>query len=114
VLFEAPHRVAGTLEDLHASLGDRDVVIAREITKRFETIERVPLATRRRVGRARPGSHARRIRPRDRGKATRGFGERPDAGARALLAECRSRAPLRSRRKSPAASETSFTRRLWR
>jgi 16S rRNA (cytidine1402-2'-O)-methyltransferase len=45
VLFEAPHRVAQTLEDLHASLGDRDVVIAREITKRFETIERLPLAT---------------------------------------------------------------------
>ena len=45
VLFEAPHRVAGTLEDLHTSLGDRDVVIAREITKRFETIERVALAT---------------------------------------------------------------------
>jgi 16S rRNA (cytidine1402-2'-O)-methyltransferase len=44
VLFEAPHRVAETLGDLHASLGDRDVVLAREITKRFETIERVPLA----------------------------------------------------------------------
>jgi 16S rRNA (cytidine1402-2'-O)-methyltransferase len=44
VLFEAPHRVAQTLADLHATLGDRDVVIAREITKRFESIERVPLA----------------------------------------------------------------------
>ena len=45
VLFEAPHRVAQTLADLHESLGDRDVVLAREITKRFETIARVPLAT---------------------------------------------------------------------
>jgi len=45
VLFEAPHRVAQTLGDLHESLGDRDVVLAREITKRFETIVRVPLAT---------------------------------------------------------------------
>ena len=44
VLFEAPHRVAQTLGDLHEALGDRDVVLAREITKRFETIERVPLA----------------------------------------------------------------------
>ena len=44
VLFEAPHRVAQTLADLHASLGERDVVIAREITKKFETIARVPLA----------------------------------------------------------------------
>jgi len=43
VLFEAPHRVAATLADLHAALGDRDVVIARELTKRFETIARVPL-----------------------------------------------------------------------
>ena len=30
--------------DLHAALGDRDVLIAREITKRFETITRMPLA----------------------------------------------------------------------
>ena len=44
VLFEAPHRVADTLADLHEALGERDVVIAREITKKFETIERVPLA----------------------------------------------------------------------
>ena len=43
-LFEAPHRIAATLGDLHAALGDRDVVIAREITKRFETITRIPLA----------------------------------------------------------------------
>ena len=46
-LFEAPHRVAETLGDLHASLGARDVVIARELTKRFETIARVPLAEAR-------------------------------------------------------------------
>jgi 16S rRNA (cytidine1402-2'-O)-methyltransferase len=43
VLFESPHRIGGTLEDLHEALGDRDVVIARELTKRFETIVRVPL-----------------------------------------------------------------------
>ena len=43
-LFEAPHRVADTLADLHAALGERDVVIARELTKMFETITRVPLA----------------------------------------------------------------------
>ena len=46
-LFESPHRIAATLEDLHAALGARDVVIAREITKKFETIARVPLATAR-------------------------------------------------------------------
>ena len=43
-LFEAPHRIAQTLGDLHAALGERDVVIARELTKRFETITRLPLA----------------------------------------------------------------------
>jgi 16S rRNA (cytidine1402-2'-O)-methyltransferase len=47
VLFEAPHRIADTLADLHAALGDRDVVIAREITKMFETITRLPLAEAR-------------------------------------------------------------------
>jgi len=45
VLFEAPHRIGQTLGDLHEALGDRDVVIAREVTKRFETIERVALAS---------------------------------------------------------------------
>jgi len=44
VLFEAPHRISATLADLHAALGERDVVIARELTKRFETIARLPLA----------------------------------------------------------------------
>ena len=47
VLFEAPHRIAKTLGDLHAALGERDVVICRELTKRFETIARVPLAEAR-------------------------------------------------------------------
>jgi len=44
-LFESPHRIEDTLADLHATLGDRDVVVCRELTKRFETITRVPLAS---------------------------------------------------------------------
>jgi len=44
VLYESPHRIAATLGDLAAALGERDIVIARELTKRFETIARVPLA----------------------------------------------------------------------
>ncbi len=47
VLYEAPHRVSQTLGDLHEALGDRDVVIAREITKRFETITKLPLGEAR-------------------------------------------------------------------
>jgi len=43
-LFESPHRIEATLADLHAVLGERDVVVCRELTKRFETIARVPLS----------------------------------------------------------------------
>jgi len=40
VLFEAPHRMAQTLRDLHATLGDRQIVVVRELTKKFEEIIR--------------------------------------------------------------------------
>jgi 16S rRNA (cytidine1402-2'-O)-methyltransferase len=43
-LFESPHRIEATLADLHGALGERDVVVCRELTKLFETIARVPLA----------------------------------------------------------------------
>ena len=45
VLYEAPHRLARTLEDLaDACGGDRPVVVARELTKRFEEHRRSTLA----------------------------------------------------------------------
>ena len=41
VLFEAPHRLEVTLADLAEALGsERPVAVAREITKRFETVWR--------------------------------------------------------------------------
>lgn len=40
VMFEAPHRIAAALRDLHAVLGDRPVVLARELTKKFEEVIR--------------------------------------------------------------------------
>ncbi len=36
VFFESAKRVIKTLTDLHAEFGDRDAVVAREITKKFE------------------------------------------------------------------------------
>lgn len=43
VFYEAPHRVLETVADLAAGLGDRTLVIARELTKLFESIHRCPL-----------------------------------------------------------------------
>ncbi|MFC1534540.1 16S rRNA (cytidine(1402)-2'-O)-methyltransferase [Thermodesulfobacteriota bacterium] len=40
VLFEAPHRVKSMLADLNEILGDRQVVILRELTKVYEEIKR--------------------------------------------------------------------------
>jgi 16S rRNA (cytidine1402-2'-O)-methyltransferase len=40
VFFESPRRAAATLEDLAAVLGARDAVMARELTKMFETVRR--------------------------------------------------------------------------
>ncbi|WP_027966525.1 16S rRNA (cytidine(1402)-2'-O)-methyltransferase [Halomonas halocynthiae] len=38
VFYESPHRIRATLDDLVTTLGDRHVVLARELTKRFETL----------------------------------------------------------------------------
>jgi 16S rRNA (cytidine1402-2'-O)-methyltransferase len=43
VLLEAPHRLLATLTDLHAVLGDRPSVVARELTKLYEEVRREPL-----------------------------------------------------------------------
>ena len=40
VFFESPRRLAATLADLAAVLGDREAAIARELTKHFETVRR--------------------------------------------------------------------------
>lgn len=40
ILFEAPGRIAEALADLAHVLGERPAAVARELTKRFETIER--------------------------------------------------------------------------
>jgi 16S rRNA (cytidine1402-2'-O)-methyltransferase len=44
ILYEAPHRVLETVADLAARFGaEREIVIARELTKKFEEVARMPL-----------------------------------------------------------------------
>jgi 16S rRNA (cytidine1402-2'-O)-methyltransferase len=46
VFFEAPHRVAVTLEALAAAFGeDRAAAVCRELTKTYEEVRRAPLGT---------------------------------------------------------------------
>ena len=45
VLFESPYRLVKCLRDLHELLGNRRVVVARELTKKFEEVLRDDLET---------------------------------------------------------------------
>jgi len=40
IFYEAPHRLLRSLEDIREVLGDRKVVLGRELTKKFEEIRR--------------------------------------------------------------------------
>ncbi|CAD5106829.1 16S rRNA (cytidine(1402)-2'-O)-methyltransferase [Zestomonas carbonaria] len=45
IFYEAPHRILDCLEDMEAVFGgDRQVLLARELTKTFETLKGAPLA----------------------------------------------------------------------
>lgn len=39
VFYEAPHKLAATLHDLHTALGDRRIALVKELTKIHESIE---------------------------------------------------------------------------
>ncbi|MGA3287437.1 MAG: 16S rRNA (cytidine(1402)-2'-O)-methyltransferase [Bacteroidota bacterium] len=40
ILYESPHRILKTLHEIHAFFGNRRIVVARELTKKFEEIVR--------------------------------------------------------------------------
>ena len=44
VFYESPHRILDTLEIMHEVFGDRVLGVARELTKRFETVRRDKLS----------------------------------------------------------------------
>lgn len=38
ILYEAPHHLKGTLDELYDTLGDRKISLCRELTKKFESV----------------------------------------------------------------------------
>lgn len=42
VFYESCHRILAALEDIRKVFGDREIVVARELTKKFEEIKRGP------------------------------------------------------------------------
>lgn len=44
ILYEAPHRLVKTLEELSENLGDRKIALCRELTKKHETVFRGSLS----------------------------------------------------------------------
>ncbi|RDU22839.1 16S rRNA (cytidine(1402)-2'-O)-methyltransferase [Anaerosacchariphilus polymeriproducens] len=40
IIYEAPHHLVQTLEELYNSLGNRNITICRELTKKYETVFR--------------------------------------------------------------------------
>ena len=44
ILYEAPHHLKRTLEELYAALGDRPIALCRELTKKFEEVGHSTLA----------------------------------------------------------------------
>lgn len=40
VFYEAPHHLVDTLEEIYKTVGDRNIAVARELTKKHETVNR--------------------------------------------------------------------------
>ena len=48
ILYEAPHHLRGTLQELYDNLGDRRITLCRELTKRYE--EALPMSLLTAIG----------------------------------------------------------------
>lgn len=44
IFYEAPHKLTNTLQDMYKVFGDRPIVLARELTKRYEEYNRTTLS----------------------------------------------------------------------
>lgn len=44
IFYEAPHKLLSTLEDMLEAFGDREIVLARELTKKFEEFNRTTIS----------------------------------------------------------------------
>lgn len=44
IIYESPHRILRTLGEIQTVFGERNVVVAREITKKFEEVVRGPIS----------------------------------------------------------------------
>lgn len=44
ILYEAPHRLIKTLESLYEAVGDRDITVTKELTKKHETVLKTTLS----------------------------------------------------------------------
>ncbi len=45
IIYEAPHHLIATLKELYEALGDRDITLCRELTKKYEEKEKTTLKT---------------------------------------------------------------------
>ncbi|NLG03294.1 MAG: 16S rRNA (cytidine(1402)-2'-O)-methyltransferase [Clostridia bacterium] len=45
IFYEAPHHLCKTLNDLYHALGEREITVCRELTKKYETVYRMNLSS---------------------------------------------------------------------
>ena len=104
VLFESPGRLAEALGDIAATLGAREVVVARELTKHFEEV--------RRGARGRPVARDRGRRRQGRDRARRSRRRRRARPATTTSSRrCAARWQRRACAMPPASSPTTSVRR---